>query len=81
MVGGVEMPSLESGNYEGAISIDLSNLRKVMEIDKTSRAARIQAGILGPDLALRCCGLVAHRRDKRRENRREKARKKQKRST
>jgi len=50
VVGGVEMPSLESGNYEGAISIDLSNLRKVMEIDKTSRAARIQAGILGPDL-------------------------------
>lgn len=50
VVGGVEMPSLEKGNYKGAISINLSNLRKVLEIDKTSRAALIQAGVLGPDL-------------------------------
>src|SRR5262249_18084224 len=34
----------------GAVSIDLGNLNKVIEIDKVSRAARIQAGVLGPAL-------------------------------
>jgi alkyldihydroxyacetonephosphate synthase len=48
VVGGVE------GNvgdaYRGTISIDLSRLSKIQEIDKTSRAARIQSGIFGPAL-------------------------------
>jgi alkyldihydroxyacetonephosphate synthase len=48
VVGGVEPP--ESGDYRGAISIDLGKLDKVLEIDRSSRAARIQAGVLGPAL-------------------------------
>ncbi len=36
--------------YAGAISLDLGRLDRVLEIDRTSRAARIQAGVLGPAL-------------------------------
>ena len=36
--------------YAGSISIDLGRLDRVLEIDRSSRAARIQAGILGPHL-------------------------------
>jgi FAD/FMN-containing dehydrogenase len=32
------------------ITLDLRKLDQVLEIDETSRAARIQAGVLGPDL-------------------------------
>jgi alkyldihydroxyacetonephosphate synthase len=46
--GGVETSVGE--DYKGVISLDLRNLNKVLEIDKDSRSARIQAGILGPDL-------------------------------
>jgi alkyldihydroxyacetonephosphate synthase len=42
VVGGVECP--------GAVSIDLTRLDRVLEIDGVSRAARIQAGALGPVL-------------------------------
>jgi alkyldihydroxyacetonephosphate synthase len=48
VVGGVEPPS--DDRYSGAVSIDLSRLDRVLEIDRTSRAARIQAGVLGPAL-------------------------------
>ncbi len=48
VVGGVE-PRL-GGDYAGAVSIDLRNLDRVLEIDRSSRAARIQAGVLGPAL-------------------------------
>jgi alkyldihydroxyacetonephosphate synthase len=48
VVGGVEPPA--DGDYRGAVSIDLRHLDKVLEVDKTSRAARIQAGVLGPAL-------------------------------
>ncbi len=48
VVGGVEPPA--DGDYRGGVSIDLSNLNKVIEIDRASRAARIQAGVLGPAL-------------------------------
>ncbi len=34
----------------GAVSIDLAALNRVLEVDATSRAARIQAGALGPAL-------------------------------
>ncbi|HSS09073.1 MAG TPA: FAD-dependent oxidoreductase, partial [Acidimicrobiales bacterium] len=48
VVGGV---SCDVGNdYCGAVSIDLSRLDQVLEVDRTSRAARIQAGALGPAL-------------------------------
>jgi alkyldihydroxyacetonephosphate synthase len=55
-VGGVEARRDEG---RGAISIDLAGLDQVLEIDRTSRAARIQGGILGPALeaALRPHGL------------------------
>ncbi len=48
VVGGVQPPT--GGSYAGAISIDMRNLNRVLEIDKTSLAARIQAGTFGPSL-------------------------------
>jgi alkyldihydroxyacetonephosphate synthase len=48
VVGGVE-PRLE-GDHAGSVSIDLRKLDRVLEVDTTSRAARIQAGVLGPAL-------------------------------
>lgn len=38
------------GQYEGVLTIDTRKLNKVLEVDKTSRAARIQGGVLGPEL-------------------------------
>ena len=46
--GGVETQVGDS--YSGVVSLDLRNLNKIIEIDRESRSARIQAGILGPDL-------------------------------
>ncbi len=46
VVGGVTPPA----NAKATITLDLDRLNKVLEIDRTSRAARIQAGIFGPDL-------------------------------
>ena len=46
--GGVECDVGDA--YAGAISLDMTRMGKVEEIDRTSRAARIQAGALGPDL-------------------------------
>jgi alkyldihydroxyacetonephosphate synthase len=46
VVGGVEA-SIGSG-YNGAVSLDVGALSRVVEIDDVSRAARIQAGALGP---------------------------------
>ena len=48
VVGGIE-PRLE-GDYRGAVSVDLGGLDRVLEVDAASRAARIQAGVLGPAL-------------------------------
>jgi alkyldihydroxyacetonephosphate synthase len=48
VAGGVEPDVGDS--YAGTISIDLQYLSKVLEIDRASRAARIQAGALGPEL-------------------------------
>ena len=48
VVGGVE-PRVGEG-YGGAVSIDLGALDRVLEIDGESRAARIQAGAMGPHL-------------------------------
>jgi alkyldihydroxyacetonephosphate synthase len=58
VVGGVEARGCE--DYGGTASIDLAGLARVLEIDRTSRAARIQAGIAGPALedALRPHGLT-----------------------
>jgi alkyldihydroxyacetonephosphate synthase len=48
VVGGIE-PRLD-GDYRGAVSVDLGGLDRVLEVDAASRAARIQAGVLGPAL-------------------------------
>ena len=46
VVGGVEAPA----EARAVVSIDLGRLNRVLEVDPVSRAARIQAGILGPAL-------------------------------
>jgi alkyldihydroxyacetonephosphate synthase len=47
VVGGVEAPSDDD---RPVISCDLSRLNRVLEVDVTSRAARIQGGVFGPSL-------------------------------
>ncbi|MCL4422302.1 MAG: FAD-binding oxidoreductase [Actinobacteria bacterium] len=58
VVGGVE-PLVGEG-YAGVVSVDLGALDRVLEIDTTSRSARVQAGVLGPSLEdqLRVAGLT-----------------------
>ncbi len=58
VVGGVE-PVVGDG-FKGTISLDLKGMNRLLEVDEVSRAARFQAGILGPDLekALRPYGLT-----------------------
>jgi alkyldihydroxyacetonephosphate synthase len=58
VVGGVECDV--GDGFAGAISLDLTRLAGVIEVDRTSRAARVRAGTLGPDLedALRPQGLT-----------------------
>jgi alkyldihydroxyacetonephosphate synthase len=48
VVGGVE-PAVGEG-YVATVSLDLERLSRVLEVDATSRSARIQAGVLGPEL-------------------------------
>src|ERR1022692_4143040 len=48
VVGGVNPPTDE--RYRGTVTIDLRHLNRVLEVDKTSQSARIQGGVLGPDL-------------------------------
>jgi alkyldihydroxyacetonephosphate synthase len=49
VVGGVE-PKIDGTRCRAAISLDLQRLNRVVEIDPTSRAARIEAGVFGPEL-------------------------------
>ncbi|ANZ38831.1 FAD-linked oxidase [Lentzea guizhouensis] len=46
VVGGVEPRDIDGP----VVTLDLGHLDRVLEVDPTSRAARIQAGVLGPDL-------------------------------
>jgi alkyldihydroxyacetonephosphate synthase len=48
VVGGVECR--EGDGFAGVMTLDLTRLDRVIEIDEVSRAARIQAGALGPVL-------------------------------
>ena len=48
VVGGVEAKLPRE--YPGVVTIDLRALDRVLELDSVSRAARIQAGVLGPAL-------------------------------
>ncbi|SNR31586.1 alkyldihydroxyacetonephosphate synthase [Haloechinothrix alba] len=47
VVGGVEY---RGGDHRGTLSLDLSALGEVLEVDPVNRAARIQAGAFGPAL-------------------------------
>jgi alkyldihydroxyacetonephosphate synthase len=49
VVGGVT-PNVGT-DFSGSLSLDLQRLDRVLEVDLVSRAARIQAGVLGPSLA------------------------------
>jgi len=48
VVGGVE-PRIPA-SYDGALSLDLARLDRVLDVDEVSRGARIQAGAAGPAL-------------------------------
>lgn len=48
VVGGVE-PRV-GADYAGVVSLDLSSMDQVLEVDGTSRAALVQAGVFGPHL-------------------------------
>jgi alkyldihydroxyacetonephosphate synthase len=56
VVWGVRVPE----HATTAVTIDMDRFHRVLEVDETSRAAHIQAGVLGPDLedALRPRGLT-----------------------
>ncbi len=49
VVGGVE-PRLGDDRYRAVITLDMRHLGRVLEIDRASRAARIEAGAFGPAL-------------------------------
>ena len=49
VVGGVEGGRAEDG-HQGWVAVDLTKLDRVLDVDTTSRAARIQGGALGPVL-------------------------------
>jgi len=55
VVGGVE-PRVAPGTYAGTVTIDLRALDRVLEVDRVSRAARIQAGATGPGLEAQLSG-------------------------
>ncbi|HEY1301296.1 MAG TPA: FAD-binding oxidoreductase [Stellaceae bacterium] len=54
VVGGVE-PQLDGTPHRAAVTLDLARLDRVLEIDRASRAARIQAGVFGPALEAQLC--------------------------
>jgi alkyldihydroxyacetonephosphate synthase len=49
VVGGVEPVGLRD-RFAGVVSLDLTRLDRVLEVERTSRAARVEAGVLGPAL-------------------------------
>jgi alkyldihydroxyacetonephosphate synthase len=48
VVGGIE--AKVGGSFKATLSLDLRRMGRVLEIDRTARAARIEAGALGPAL-------------------------------
>jgi alkyldihydroxyacetonephosphate synthase len=54
VVGGVEVAA--GHDHAGVLSLDLGRLDRVLEVDPISRAARIQAGALGPGLESQLAG-------------------------
>jgi alkyldihydroxyacetonephosphate synthase len=49
VVGGVE-PRADFARYKAAVTIDMRDMGRVLEVDRTSRAARIEGGVFGPAL-------------------------------
>lgn len=49
VVGGTE--HVAGGRFRGTASVDLTKMNKVLEVDAVSRAARIQGGATGPEIA------------------------------
>lgn len=49
VVGGIECTV--TGRFRGVACVDLSRMNRVLQVDEVSRAARIQAGATGPDIA------------------------------
>jgi alkyldihydroxyacetonephosphate synthase len=49
VVGGVE-PRADEIRYKAAITLDMSSMNRVIEVDSTSRAACIEGGVFGPKL-------------------------------
>jgi alkyldihydroxyacetonephosphate synthase len=60
VVGGVETGGDWAERFAGVVSVDLSRMDRILELDRTSRAARVAAGITGPALEdqLRPLGLT-----------------------
>lgn len=50
VVGGVEADPVTRAHFAGVISLDLCRLSRVLEVDRASRAVRVQAGTYGPAL-------------------------------
>lgn len=48
VVGGVNPP--EYDRYRGVVTVNMKHFNRVLEVDEISQSARIQAGVLGPDL-------------------------------
>jgi alkyldihydroxyacetonephosphate synthase len=60
VVGGVEPRVNGLGRYKAAVTVDLGRMQRVIEVDRVSRAARIEGGAFGPALeaALKPHGLT-----------------------
>jgi len=50
VVGGIEPESASRARYSAVLSLDLRRLDRVLEVDRASRCARVQAGVYGPAL-------------------------------
>ncbi len=50
VVGGVELRAEQRARYAGVVTLDLSELSSVLEVDHASQSARVQAGVYGPAL-------------------------------
>jgi alkyldihydroxyacetonephosphate synthase len=50
VVGGIEPDRGSRERYRGVLTLDLCRLDRVLELDRVSRAARVQAGAYGPAL-------------------------------
>ena len=50
VVGGIDGGGEWAAHFSGVVTVDLTRMNRVLEIDPMSRAARVQAGVFGPAL-------------------------------